>query len=68
MLVQAYRALCAEAQSEDSMREVNRNCLLLFLRGAGSWLAKGLVRGDDQRKAQIAAEIADLLRLGLNPL
>jgi AcrR family transcriptional regulator len=68
VLVQAYRALCAEAQSEDSMREVNRNCLLLFLRGAGSWLAKGLVRGDDPRKAQIAAEIADLLRLGLNPL
>jgi AcrR family transcriptional regulator len=68
VLVQAYRALCAEAQSEDSMREVNRNCLLLFLRGAGSWLAKGLVRGDDQRKAQMAAEIADLLRLGLTPL
>jgi AcrR family transcriptional regulator len=68
VLVQAYRALCAEAQNEDSMREVNRNCLLLFLRGAGSWLAKGLVRGDDSRKAQIAAEIADLLRLGLNPL
>jgi AcrR family transcriptional regulator len=68
VLVQAYRALCAEAQSEDSMRDVNRNCLLLFLRGAGSWLAKGLVRGDDARKAQIAAEIADLLRLGLNPL
>lgn len=68
VLVQAYRALCAEAHSEDSMREVNRNCLLLFLRGAGSWLAKGLVRGDDPRKAQIAAEIADLLRLGLNPL
>jgi AcrR family transcriptional regulator len=68
VLVQAYRALCAEAQSENSMREVNRNCLLLFLRGAGSWLAKGLVRGDDQRKAQIAAEIADLLRLGLKPL
>ena len=68
VLVQAYRALCAEAQNEDSMREVNRNCLLLFLRGAGSWLAKGLVRGDDPRKAQIAAEIVDLLRLGLNPL
>jgi AcrR family transcriptional regulator len=68
VLVQAYRALCAEAQSERSMREVNRNCLLLFLRGAGSWLAKGLVLGDDPRKAQIAAEIADLLRLGLKPL
>jgi hypothetical protein len=26
------------------------------------------VRGDDQRKAQIAAEIADVLRLGLNPI
>jgi AcrR family transcriptional regulator len=67
-LVQAYRALCAEAHSESSMRDVNRDCLLLFMRGAGSWLAKGLVRGDDRRKAQIAAEIADLLRLGLNPL
>jgi len=50
------------------MRDVNRDCLLLFMRGAGSWLAKGLVRGDDARKAQIAAEIADLLRLGLNPI
>lgn len=68
VLVQAYRALCGEAQNEHGMRDVNRDCLLLFLRGAGSWLAKGLVRGDDQRKAQIAAEIADLLRLGLNPL
>jgi AcrR family transcriptional regulator len=67
-LVQAYRALCREAHNEHSMRDVNRDCLLLFMRGAGSWLAKGLLRGDDQRKAQIAAEIADLLRLGLNPL
>jgi AcrR family transcriptional regulator len=67
-LVQAYRALCGEAHDEHSMRDVNRDCLLLFLRGAGSWLAKGLVRGDDVRKAQIAAEIADLLRLGLNPI
>jgi AcrR family transcriptional regulator len=67
-LVQAYRALCGEAHDEHSMRDVNRDCLLLFLRGAGSWLAKGLVRGDDERKAQIAAEIADLLRLGLNPI
>src|SRR6201995_2940342 len=67
VLVQAYRALCREAHNERSMRDVNRDCLLLFMRGAGSWLAKGLVRGDDQRKAQIAAEIADLLRLGLNP-
>ena len=68
VLVQAYRALCREAHNERSMRDVNRDCLLLFMRGAGSWLAKGLVRGDDRRKAQIAAEIADLLRLGLNPL
>jgi AcrR family transcriptional regulator len=68
VLVQAYRALCAEAHKEQSMRDVNRDCLLLFLRGAGSWLAKGLLRGDDQRKAQIAAEIADLLRLGLKPV
>ena len=67
-LVQAYRALCREAHNERSMRDVNRDCLLLFMRGAGSWLAKGLVRGDDERKAQIAAEIADLLRLGLNPI
>jgi AcrR family transcriptional regulator len=68
VLVQAYRALCREAHNERSMRDVNRDCLLLFMRGAGSWLAKGLVRGDDRRKAQIAAEIADLLRLGLKPL
>jgi AcrR family transcriptional regulator len=68
VVVQAYRALCREAHNERSMRDVNRDCLLLFLRGAGNWLAKGLVRGDEQRKAQIAAEIADLLRLGLNPL
>jgi AcrR family transcriptional regulator len=68
VLVQAYRALCREAHNEHSMRDVNRDCLLLFMRGAGSWLAKGLVRGDDPRKAQIAAEIADLLRLGLNPI
>jgi AcrR family transcriptional regulator len=67
-LVQAYRALCAEAHSEQSMRDVDRDCLLLFMRGAGNWLAKGLVRGDDQRRAQIAAEIADLLRLGLNTI
>lgn len=67
-LVQGYRALCREAHNERSMRDVNRDCLLLFMLGAGSWLAKGLVCGDDQRKAQIAAEIADLLRLGLNPI
>jgi AcrR family transcriptional regulator len=67
-LVQAYRALCREAQGENSMRDINRDCLLLLLRGSGSWLAKGLIRGDDQRKGQIAAEIADVLRLGLNPV
>jgi hypothetical protein len=67
VLVQAYRALCGEAHNEHSMRDVNRDCLLLFMRGAGSWLAKGLVRGDDPRKEQIAAEIAYLLRLGLSP-
>jgi AcrR family transcriptional regulator len=65
-LLQAYRALCREAQSENSMRDMNRDCLLLLMRGAGSWLAKGLVRGDDRRQAQIAAEIADVLRIGLN--
>jgi AcrR family transcriptional regulator len=67
-LVQAYRALCRDAHNEHSMRDVNRDCLLLLLRGAGNWLAKGLVRGDDERKVQIAAEIADLLRQGLKPL
>jgi AcrR family transcriptional regulator len=67
-LVQAYRALCREAQDENSMRDINRDCLLMLLRGAGSWLAKGLVRGDDQRKAQIAAETTDLLLFGLNTL
>jgi AcrR family transcriptional regulator len=67
-LIQAYRALCGEAHAERSMRDVNLDCLLLFMRGAASWLAKGLVRGDDERKAQIAAEIVDLLRLGLNPI
>jgi AcrR family transcriptional regulator len=67
-LIQAYRALCGEAHTERSIRDVNLDCLLLFMRGAGSWLAKGLVRGDDERKAQIAAEIVDLLRLGLNPI
>jgi AcrR family transcriptional regulator len=67
-LLQAYRALCHEAQSENSMRDMNRDCLLLLMRGAGSWLAKGLVRGDDQRQAQIATEIADVLRIGLNTI
>ena len=57
-----------EAQGERSMRDINRDCLLLLLRGAGSWLAKGLVRGDDERKAQIAAEIADVLRIGLSSI
>jgi hypothetical protein len=28
----------------------------------------GLVRGDAQRKAEIAVETADVLRLGLNPI
>jgi AcrR family transcriptional regulator len=67
-LLQAYRALCREAQIENSMRDINRDCLLLLMRGAGSWLAKGLVRGDDQRKAQIAAETADVLRIGLSAI
>ncbi|MEA3175474.1 MAG: hypothetical protein QOF42_2885 [Gammaproteobacteria bacterium] len=67
-LVQAYRAVYTEAQAEGSMRQVNRDCLLLLMRGASAWLAKGLVRGDDARKAQIATETADVLRLGLNPI
>jgi AcrR family transcriptional regulator len=67
-LVQAYRVLCRDAQAEGSMRDCNRDSLLILMRGAGAWLAKGLVRGDDARKAQIAAEIADLLRLGLSPI
>jgi AcrR family transcriptional regulator len=67
-LVQAYRAVYAEAQTEGSMRGVNRDSLLVLMRGAGAWLAKGLVPGDDQRKSEIANETSDLLRLGLNPL
>lgn len=67
-LVQGYRALCRQAQDEGSMRDINRDCLLIMMRGAGAWLAKGLVRGDDARQAQIAAETVDVLRLGLNPL
>jgi hypothetical protein len=38
-----------------------------LMRSAGAWLAKGLVRGDDDRKAQIAAETTDVMRLGLRP-
>lgn len=64
-LLQAYRVLCRDAHTEGSMRNCNRDSLLILMRGAGAWLAKGLVRGDDARKSQIAAEIADLLRLGL---
>jgi AcrR family transcriptional regulator len=67
-LVQAYRVVYADAQAEGSMRQVNRDCLLLLMRGASAWLAKGLVRGDDDRKAQIAMETSDVLRLGLSPL
>jgi AcrR family transcriptional regulator len=68
-LVQGYRVLCREAQSEGSMRDVNRDSLLILMRGAGAWLAKGLQRGDDEaRKAQIAAETVDVLRLGLKAL
>jgi AcrR family transcriptional regulator len=67
-LVQAYRAVYTEAQAEGSMRQVNRDCLLLLMRGASAWLAKGLMRGDDARKAQIAVETSDVLRLGLNPI
>jgi AcrR family transcriptional regulator len=64
-LVQTYRALCTEAQREGSMRALQRDCLLILMRSAGAWLAKGLVRGDDDRKAQIAAETTDVMRLGL---
>jgi AcrR family transcriptional regulator len=67
-LVQAYRAVYGEAQAEGSMRPVNRDCLLLLMRAASAWLAKGLVRGNDARQAQIATETADVLRLGLSPL
>jgi hypothetical protein len=67
-LVLAYRALCLEAQREGSMRKLKCECLLVLMRGIGAWLAKGLVRGDEHRKAQIAAETTDLLRLGLRPL
>ena len=68
-LIQGYRALCREAHEEGSMRNLNRDCLLIMMRGAGAWLAKGLVRGeDDASRAHIAAETVDVLRLGLSPL
>jgi AcrR family transcriptional regulator len=67
-LVEVYRALCSNTQREGSMRALNYDYLLIPLRGAGLWLAKGLVGGDEQRRAQIAAEITDLLRLGLKPI
>jgi AcrR family transcriptional regulator len=67
-LVQTYRALCTQAQREGSMRKLHCDCLLILMRSAGAWLAKGLVRGDDQRKAQIAGQITDVMRLGLSPL
>jgi AcrR family transcriptional regulator len=64
-LVDAYYTLCAEAQREGSMRELRLECLLIVMRSAGAWIAKGLVHGDDRRKMQIAAETIDALRLGL---
>jgi AcrR family transcriptional regulator len=68
-LIQGYRALCREAHEEGSMRSLNRDCLLIMMRAAGAWLAKGLMRGeDDAARAHIAAETVDVLRLGLKPL
>jgi hypothetical protein len=50
------------------MRTFPIECLLILLRSAGAWIAKGLVQGDDRRKMQIAAEVVDVLRLGLRPV
>jgi hypothetical protein len=67
-LVDAYYTLCADAQREGSMRELRLECLLILMRSAGAWIAKGLVHGDDRRKMQIAAETIDALRLGLTAI
>jgi AcrR family transcriptional regulator len=67
-LVEVYHTLCADAQREGSMRTFPIECLLILLRSAGAWIAKGLVQGDDRRKMQIAAEVVDVLRLGLRPV
>lgn len=64
-----YKQLFEEAQALGSMREdLDVRFLMLIMPGEGAWLAKGLVSGDLARKAQIAAETVDVLRLGLKPI
>lgn len=64
-----YKVLFEQAQELGTMRaDLDVRFLMLIMPGEGAWLAKGLVQGDMARKAQIAAEAVNVLRLGLKPI
>lgn len=53
---------------EGLIRDIDQNCLLMQLPLAANWLARSAIEGDAERKLEIAAEVHDVLRLGLKPL
>ena len=63
-----FKRLREGLYQEGVVRDVNQNYLLMQMPLAPNWLARSTVDADPHRKIEIAAEIHDVLRLGLKPL
>ena len=62
-----FKRLLEGLYQEGLIRDVDQNYLLMQLPLAPNWLARDAVDADADRKMEIAAEVHDVLRLGLKP-
>ncbi len=57
-----------KALAAGEVRDIDKKLMLLILPGATAWLAKGIVVGDEKRRAEIAEEVSNVVYLGLKRL
>lgn len=63
-----WQSRYSKLQSQGEVRAINLRLLLTAIPGGPSWLSKGLLDVGAERRAEIATEVVDVLRLGLKPI
>lgn len=63
-----FRRVLEGLYQAGAIRQLDHSCLLLQMPLAPNWLARGEAPGGADRQSAIAAEVHDVLRLGLKPL
>lgn len=63
-----FKRLLEGLYQQGMIRAVDQNYLLMQMPLAPNWLPRSAIDGGPERKMEIAAEVHDVLRLGLKPL